>query len=121
VGLRIIVSVPVASTIIRNNNFWANYDTTVTKLVALYRASFYTAVTLNGCAECGSGNSTGNVQLNPRFDSFFGLTGYSSPTLQSGGFNYSSSIIGWGLPAAEFVDYYGTPWPASPSIGAIQY
>ncbi|MCF6403110.1 right-handed parallel beta-helix repeat-containing protein [Chitinophaga filiformis] len=121
VALRFVVSVPMASTLIRNNNFWANYDTTATKKVALYRSSFYTASTLNGCAECGLGNSTGNVQLNPRFDSFFGLTAASSPTLQSGGFNYATNIIGWGLPSAEFVDYYGTPWPANPSIGAIQY
>lgn len=121
VGLRIENNVPAGQTLIHKNNFWDRDDTTATKQVAKYRNSFYTATGLNLCAECGGGNVTGNMQLNPRFDSFFGLTPYSSPTLQTGGFKYSTNIIAWGLNPTEYVDYFGTPWPTDLSIGAVQY
>lgn len=107
--------------IIRNNNFWANYDTSATKKVALYGGGNYTAAQLNNCTECTPGKVTGNVQLNPHFGNFFDLTVTSSATLKSGGFDYAASLIGWGLPVGEYVDYYGNPWPSTPSMGAVQY
>ncbi|MBL7698109.1 MAG: hypothetical protein JNK79_08120 [Chitinophagaceae bacterium] len=122
VAMFIVSNVAQGKTYIRNNNFWASYDTTATKLVAVYENHFYTASALNGCAPCNPANSTNNVQLNPRFTGFFELSPLSSSTLRSGGNNYKAMIIAQGLPAAEFVDYNGVLWPDNnPSIGAVQY
>lgn len=128
VGLKISHGLQNGVTYIRNNNFWPNCDpgdcdTSLTRRVAEYGLHTYTASSLNGCAECLNGSSSGNVQLNPRFDNFFGLTPYSSSTLRWNGYIYKANITNnWGLPAAEFVDYNNLPWPEdSISVGAVQY
>lgn len=122
VGLRILSNVANAVTYIRNNDFWVDYDQSATKKVALYKTSYYTAAQLTNCAECGGGNVTGNTQLDPQLGTFFSLTASSPAALRSGGTLYETSIIGWGLPSAEFTDYYGNPWPDTGiSVGAIQY
>lgn len=121
-GIRILSNVNSAKTFIRNNNFWADWDTSGVNRVAVYKKSSYTATKLNNCAECGGGNVTRNTQFNPLLGTFYSLTAESSPLLQTGGFSYNTSIAGWGLPASELVDYYGRPWPnPGISVGAIQY
>lgn len=109
------------SVIIQNNNFWANYDTTATRKVALYGTGSYNVSQFNNCTECTPNKVTGNVMLNPRFGNFFDLSAASSVTLRSGGLNYGAALISAGLPSGEFVDYYGNAWPTTPSLGAIQY
>jgi hypothetical protein len=121
-GLRILNSVSTGVTFFRNNNFWVMWDTSSTRRVALYKQSFYNAAQLTNCAECGPGNVAANTQLNPYFGKFYNLTSTSSALLRTGGYLYSSGIGASGLPLAEFVDYYGKPWPnAGISVGAIQY
>jgi hypothetical protein len=121
-GLRILNSVTSGVTFFRNNNFWVQWDTSSTRPIALYKRSYYNAAQLNNCLECGPGNVTGNTQLNPYFGTFYNLTSTSSALLRSGGYLYSSGIIASGLPQAEYVDYYGKPWPEIDiSVGAIQY
>lgn len=107
--------------IIRNNNFWANYDTTTNKTVAVYGSGLYTVSQFNGCAECTGNTVTGNVMLNPHFGNFFDLTATSSATLKSGGIDYSVTMVGWGLPSGEYVDYYGNSWTSTPGLGAVKY
>jgi hypothetical protein len=120
-GLRVLVNV-TGTTFFRNNNFWTDCDTTGTRPVAYYKRSFYDAAQLNNCIECGTGNVTGNTQLAPKLGTFYNLTANSSPLLRSGGHLYAADILGAGLPAGEFVDYYGKPWSSSSiSVGAIQY
>jgi hypothetical protein len=121
-GLRILNSVSSGVTFFRNNNFWIAWDTSSIRPVALYKTKYYNAAQLNNCAECGPGNVTGNTQLNPQLGNFYNLTSNSSAFLRSGGYSYRSGIAASGLPSAEFVDYYGKPWPElSISVGAIQY
>lgn len=122
VGLRILPNVSSSETFIRNNNFWVERDTTGTGFVALYNRSFYSAAKLNNCQECGAGNVIRNTQLNPYLGTFYNLTEASSALLRTGGHACGPNIVSWGLPAAEFVDYYGKPWPnPGISVGAIQY
>jgi hypothetical protein len=122
VGLRILSNVSTGKTFIRNNNFWVNWDSLSTRRVAIYKTSSYNAAQLTNCAECGGGNVTRNTQLDPQLGTFYNLTSASSALLTSGGYSYGSSIIAWGLPSAEFVDYYGKPWPnPGISVGAVQY
>lgn len=121
-GLRILNGVSSGAIFFRNNNFWVQWDTTSTRPVALYKKSFYNAAQLTNCLECGPGNVTGNTQLNPHLGNFYNLTSTSSALLKSGGYSYTSGIADSGLPLAEFVDYYGKPWPNTGiSVGAIQY
>ena len=121
-GLRILPNVNTAGTYIRNNNFWVAWDTSGTRRVAIYKNSSYSAAKLTNCAECGGGNVTRNTQLDPQLGTFYSLTANSSALLRSGGYPYQASIMGWSLPAAELVDYYGKPWAdAGISVGAIQY
>jgi hypothetical protein len=121
-GLRILASVTTGVTFFRNNNFWVQWDTSSTRPVALYKSRYYNAAQLTNCTECGPGKVTGNTQLNPHLGTFYNLTSSSSALLRSGGHLYTSDIEASGLPAVEFVDYYGKPWPnVSISVGAIQY
>ena len=121
-GLRILPNVNTAGTYIRNNNFWVAWDTSGTRRVAIYKNSSYSAAKLTNCAECGGGNVTRNTQLDPQLGTFYSLTANSSALLRSGGYPYQASIVGWSLPTAELVDYYGKPWAdAGISVGAIQY
>lgn len=122
-GLRILSNVSPRRTSIKNNNFWAKWDPSGVRPVAIYMFfNAYTATQLNNCRDCGVGLVTGNTQLDPRIGTFYRLTSNSSATLRSGGYSYKSSIVAAGLPSAEFVDYYGKPWPSPGlSVGAIQY
>ena len=123
-GLRILSNVTPRRTYIRNNNFWVKWKPSSTCAVAMYTTTFgtYNAARLNNCRDCGSGLVTGNTQLDPRLGAFYKLTSSSSALLRSGGYSYKSSIVAAGLPSAEFVDYYGKPWPnPGTSVGAIQY
>lgn len=122
IGLRILPNVSAGKTFLRNNNFWVAWDSLSTRKVTLYSRSSYTATQMTNCSECGVGKVTGNTQLDPQLGTFHSLTSRSSASLRSGGHSCATSIAGWGLPAAEFVDYYGKPWPNSGiSVGAIQY
>ena len=121
-GLRILNSVSAGLTYFRNNNFWVAWDTSSSHTVALYKRSFYNAAQLTNCLECGADKVTGNTQLNPFLGKFYNLTTTSSASLRSGGYLYKPDITASGLPAAEYVDYYGKPWPdINISVGAIQY
>jgi hypothetical protein len=121
-GIRILTNVSAGLTNFRNNNFWVDWDTLSTRRVALYRSRYYNATQLNNCAECGIDKVTGNTQLKPFLGKFYDLTSTSSALLKAGGYLYKSAIIAAGLPSAEFVDYYGKPWPdPGVSVGAIQY
>jgi len=121
-GLRILASVTSGVTFFRNNNFFVQWDTSSTRPVALYKTHYYNAAQLTNCLECGPGMVTGNTQLNPYLGKFYDLTSSSSALLRSGGYSYVSEIVASGLPMAEFVDYYGKPWPdPGISVGAIQY
>jgi hypothetical protein len=121
-GLRILASVTTGVTFFRNNNFWVQWDTSGTHPIALYKTHYYNAAQLNNCLECGPGNVTGNTQLDPLLGQFYNLTSASSALLRAGGYSYKADIIAAGLPSAEYVDYYGKPWPdPGISVGAIQY
>lgn len=121
-GLRILPNVSTGKTHIRNNNFWVKWDPSTTRRVAMYKISYYNATQLTNCRDCGSGLVTGNTQLDPKLGTFYRLTSSSSALLRSGGYIYKSAIVAAGLPAAEFVDYYGKPFPSPGiSVGAIQY
>ena len=123
-GLRVLSNVTPGRTYIRNNNFWVKWHPSSTRPVAMYTMTFgtFNAAQLNNCRDCGSGLVTGNTQLEPLLGTFYKLTSSSSPLLRSGGYSYKSAIIAAGLPAAEFVDYYGKAWPnPDSSVGAIQY
>jgi hypothetical protein len=123
-GLRILSNVTPKRTSIRNNNFWVKWHPSSTRPVSMYTTTFgsYNASQLNNCRDCGTGLVTGNTQLNPVLGTFYKLTSSSSALLRSGGYSYKSSIVAAGLPSANFVDYYGKPWPnPGASVGAIQY
>lgn len=123
-GLRILSNVTPRRTSIRNNNFWVKWSPSSSRQVAMYTTTFgaYTAAQLNNCKDCGVGLVMGNTQLDPLLGTFYKLTSSSSATLRSGGYSCKSAIVAAGLPSAEFVDYYGKPWPnPGASVGAIQY
>lgn len=121
-GMRILTNVSAGVTFIRNNNFWAEWDTTGSRPVALYHRRFYNAEQLTDCLECGPGMVSGNTQTSPYFGKFYSLTSTSSELLRAGGYSYVPGIVAEGLPSAELVDYNGEPWPNSDiSVGAIQY
>jgi hypothetical protein len=123
-GLRVLMNVTPKRTYIKNNNFWVTWNPSTTRAVAMYTTTWgsYNASQLNNCKDCGSGMVTGNTQMDPKLGTFYRLTSSSSALLRTGGYSCKSSIVAAGLPAAEFVDYYGKPWPnPGTSVGAIQY
>lgn len=121
-GLRILPNVTPGRQYIRNNNFWVKWDPSTTRRVAMYKINYYNATQLTNCKDCGTNRVSANTQLDPKLGSFYNLTSSSSVTLRTGGYSYKSAIIAAGLPSAEFVDYYGKPFPnPGSSVGAIQY
>lgn len=121
-GVRILTNVTAGVTSMRNNNFWAEWDSTATRAAVLYHKRYYNAAQLTDCIECGPNMVGDNTQSNPFFGKFYKLTSSSDDYLKTGGYSYAAAMIADGLPSGELVDYSGKVWPnVGKSIGAIQY